>query len=333
MKRVLPAVVDIGGYQCRIIHQSQELARNRCRFIGHSSNNDALCGGFRKDQNVHTIRSVQNPLCNFYPCNVNVYDRTFDSSEQAYQWCFIQHLGRDDLAEKILTAAKAKEVASRVPQHLHGTWHDVKLDIMNEILRAKVRCCPEFKTALIQSAEKELVEAVRSDRFWSCGLSPRDATLTKSSFYPGENNLGRILEDIRDSLTPDLEILEKELNKNDDHDDSEQTSAPEPLPKMTSSYNQEHSATTLDGDKKAETSNKFRVSTGTYSVSVCSASATDPAITPASPQELDSGIPPTTTSPPSTPAPFQSSESDHNSSQNTDMKKKIKLSLCQISTH
>ena len=96
---------------------------------------------------------------------------------------------------------------------------------MNEILRAKVRCCPEFKTALIQSAEKELVEAVRSDRFWSCGLSPRDATLTKSSFYPGENNLGRILEDIKDSLTPDLEILEKELteNKNDDYDDSEQT--------------------------------------------------------------------------------------------------------------
>ena len=228
MKRVLPPVVTIGGYQCRINHQSQELACNRCRFIGHSSNNDELCGGFRKDQNVHTIRSVQNPLCNFYPCNVNVYDRTFDSSEQAYQWRFIQHLGRDDLAEEILTAttaAKAKEVASRVPRHLHGTWHDVKLDIMNEILRAKVRCCPEFKTALIQSAEKELAEAVRYDRFWSCGLSTRDATLTKSSFYPGENNLGRILEDIRDSLTPDLEILEKELteNKNDDHDDSEQT--------------------------------------------------------------------------------------------------------------
>ena len=118
--------------------------------------------------------------------------------------------------------------------------------------------------------------------------------------------------------------MELTENKNDDHDDSEQTSAPEPLPKMTSSHNQEHSATTLDGDKKTETSNKFRVSTGTYSVSVCSASATDPAITPASPQELDSGIPPTTTSPPSTPAPFQSSESDHNSSQNTDMKKKKK---------
>ena len=115
MKRVLPPVVDIGDYQCRILHQSQELACNRCIIIGHSSNNHELCRGFRNDQNVHTTRSEQNRLCNFYPCNVKVYNRTFDSSEQVYQWRFIQHLGRDDLAEETLTAtteAKAKEVAS-----------------------------------------------------------------------------------------------------------------------------------------------------------------------------------------------------------------------------
>ena len=63
---------------------------------------------------------------------------------------------------------------------------------------------------------------------------------------------------------------------------------------------------------------------GTYSVSAHSASATDSAITPASSQEPDSGIPLTTTSPPSIPAPFQSSESDHYSSQNTEIKKKKK---------
>ena len=80
---------------------------------------------------------------------------------------------------------------------------------------------------------------------------------------------------------------------------------------MTSPYNQEHSATTLDGDKKTETSNEFRVSTGTSSVSAHSASATDSVITPASSQELDSGISSATTSPPSTPAPSQNSGSDH----------------------
>ena len=111
-------------------------------------------------------------------------------------------------------------------------------------------------------------------------------------------------------------------NKNDDHDDSEQTSAPEPLPKMTSSHNQEHSATTLDGDKKTETDNEFRVSTGTYSVSVmyCFRYRLQQS-TQLPLKSWTPGIPPTTTSPPSTPAPFQSSESNHNSSQNTDMKR------------
>ena len=80
------------------------------------------------------------------------------------------------------------------------------------------------------------------DIFWSCGLNPRDASLPKSSLYPGENNLGRLLQDIRDSLTSDVVIVEKELNENKNvvHVDSEQTGAPEPLPKITSPTNQEH---------------------------------------------------------------------------------------------
>ena len=80
---------------------------------------------------------------------------------------------------------------------------------------------------------------------------------------------------------------------------------------MASPYNQEHSATALDGDKKTETSNDFGVSTGTYSVSAHSVSATDSVVIPVSSQELDSGISSATTSPPSTPAPSQSSGSDH----------------------
>ena len=77
--------------------------------------------------------------------------------------------------------------------------------------------------------------------------------------------MGRLLEDIRDSLTPDVVIFEKELTENK-NDDNEQTSATEPLLKMTSPHNQEHSATTLDGDNKTETSNEFGISTGTYLV-------------------------------------------------------------------
>ena len=218
MKRALPPIADIGHYQCKITHTTQETACSRCRYTGHNSNDTAACDAYREDNNVHTIRSPQNPLCNFYPCNITINDINFSSSEQVYQWKFMKHIGRDDLADEILhttSPAQAKEIASRIPRHMHGTWHTSKLDIMNEILDAKVSCCPEFKNALLQSAGTELVEAVRSDRFWSCGLTPRDASTTKSRYYPGKNHLGRMLEYIRDSLSAATDNITKH-----DHDNS-----------------------------------------------------------------------------------------------------------------
>ena len=47
---------------------------------------------------------------------------------------------------------------------------------------------------------KKNVEAVKSDRHWSCGHNPKDATTTKPNFYPGENRLGLLLEQIRSTL-------------------------------------------------------------------------------------------------------------------------------------
>ena len=76
---------------------------------------------------------------------------------------------------------------------------------MQEILMAKAKCCQEFTQTLIDSKGKRLVEAVSSDRFWSCGLNPKDANTTKSSYYPGENHLGHMLESLRDYLIAKLD--------------------------------------------------------------------------------------------------------------------------------
>ena len=112
-------------------------------------------------------------------------------------------LKRDDLAQDVLsspTPELAKEVASRIPSHEHGTWHSVKCDIMEEILEAKAKSCPEFRQSLIISHGKRLVEAVRSYLFWSSGLIPLDASTTKSSYYPGPNRLVSIIERLRSRL-------------------------------------------------------------------------------------------------------------------------------------
>ena len=63
---------------------------------------------------------------------------------------------------------------------------------------------------LIQSGESKLVEAVRADRFWSCGFNPHDAKTTKPTYYPGMNNLGRLLEYIRGNLQKECETQDAE---------------------------------------------------------------------------------------------------------------------------
>ena len=71
---------------------------------------------------------------------------------------------------------------------------------MEEILDSKAKTCPEFRQAMINSVGKRLVEEVKSDIFWSSGLNSHDASTTKALYYPGQNQLGLLLERIRTKL-------------------------------------------------------------------------------------------------------------------------------------
>ena len=128
-------------------------------------------------------------------CYLKVFENEFSSSEQAYQWRFMTYIGLNDLAKQVLEARtpdQAKEIASRVPRELHKNWHSIKLIVMKEILHAKADYNSRFKEELILSDGKKLVESTK-DIFWASGMSPRDTTSTLPSFYPGLNQLGKVL--------------------------------------------------------------------------------------------------------------------------------------------
>ena len=70
---------------------------------------------------------------------------------------------------------------------------------MRELLIAKVEQCSKFRTTLLKTEGKRLIEAT-NDMFWASGLPPYLSTTTKPECFLGKNWLGRILEDIRDEL-------------------------------------------------------------------------------------------------------------------------------------
>ena len=140
---------------------------------------------------------------------MKIFEQNFRSSEHVYQWRFLKYLELDDLANEVLAAcspADAKEIAWRVPLELHKGWNGMKRTVMKQILHAKAL----FKSTLMDSGNKNLVESTQ-DLFWASGLSPQDSSTTHPAFYPGGNQLGRVLESIRTELHRES-VLVKQLS-------------------------------------------------------------------------------------------------------------------------
>ena len=162
------------------------------------------------ESDIVAIRSPKHVLSNFYTCTVKMFNQEFTSSEQAYQWRFAKYVELDDITAEIMasrTPAEAKDIASRIPRHLHRDWHSFKHCVMREVLHAKADSCPRFKQELIQTGDRKLVEATR-DLFWASGLSPKESASTQPGYYPGLNQLGRVLERVRHELTEEEARIE-----------------------------------------------------------------------------------------------------------------------------
>ena len=214
---VLHSFANINNNKCKILHQSQHLACQRCRCLGHHTSETNKCDAYIEDTEGITIKSPQYVLCNYYPSPLKVFKTKFASSEHTYQWRFLKHIGEDALAQEVIEAscpADAKAVSTRVPRHLHKNWHSIKMCVMKDILHATADYCAKFKDELLSSGGKNLVEAVMGDIFWSSGLPPRVAESTKPEYYPGANQLGHVLESVRSDLMKEA-IMCKDIHEID----------------------------------------------------------------------------------------------------------------------
>ena len=115
---------------------------------------------------------------------------TYRSAEHAYQHAMaLFHAcpisGRRILAAR--TAPQAKKIANSVPKC--EKWHEKKTTVMADILLAKAKQCPKFKSALLETDQKTLVHNIDTDSFWGCGPD-----------LMGKNMMGVLLEELRESL-------------------------------------------------------------------------------------------------------------------------------------
>lgn len=118
-------------------------------------------------------------LSNFYPTKVMFDGLTYDNSEAAYQ---AQKVTMPELKRVFLgvSGAKAKEISHEIV--VRADWHDVSLDLMEHIIRAKFEQNMDIRNKLLDTCNAELIEGnVWNDTFWGVCNGV------------GENHLGKIL--------------------------------------------------------------------------------------------------------------------------------------------
>ena len=235
--RPLPRKTFIGGSNATILHRGQKKwqkplcnncfqeghFRNECKsdpccvvckVPGHKPGN-AICVGTAKQQhkNVVPFQGFEDPLSNYYPCELKVFGVEVKSAEHGYQYSKAIQSGHDDVANHILsakTALQAKRIASSLP--FNPNWESVKEEQMSQVLTAKLQQCKEFALTLKDTGSKVIAEAVPGDFFWSAGLCKEDILLVKKNNWPGRNRMGKILTELRSNLTKDL--VKKSNKKN-----------------------------------------------------------------------------------------------------------------------
>lgn len=142
-------------------------------------------------------------LSNFYDCEVFYSGIAFKNSEAAFQAA--KCISFDEaIAFRDLSASDAKYRGRRV--ELRPDWEQIKLKVMEEVVRSKFVQSVHLAKKLIATGDAELIEGnTWGDTYW--GVDTRK--------MEGENHLGIILMELRSQLiavnVPQFVIRNKSL--------------------------------------------------------------------------------------------------------------------------
>lgn len=146
--------------------------------------------GLDTDSQVLFYEQEFYPLSNFSAFALRWKHLRFDTSEAAYHW--EKFPGYPSVQASIQLAPSAHEafqLARRLRDFCRPDWDDIKVDVMREILRAKVRQHEYVRRKLIDTGDRELIENSWRDDFWGWGAK-----------QDGTNELGKLWMQIRTEI-------------------------------------------------------------------------------------------------------------------------------------
>jgi ribA/ribD-fused uncharacterized protein len=108
-----------------------------------------------------------------------------------------------DTARKIMSEtspSKIKALGRQVKNFNDDIWCRVREDVAYTGLLAKYSQNEKLKTAILQTGNREIVEASPRDRIWGIGLGENDEHIEDKTKWKGGNILGKVLMRVRDHI-------------------------------------------------------------------------------------------------------------------------------------
>lgn len=131
------------------------------------------------------------PLDNFSSFKVEYEGYLYASCEEAYQALSFKG-SSEELYKKVInshSADEAQRIAYANRNKQRQDWNEIKVELMEKLLRAKLEQNPYVKKKLLETKDYIIVEDSPKDDFWGWGPN-RD----------GFNQLGKLWMKLRDEL-------------------------------------------------------------------------------------------------------------------------------------
>ena len=145
------------------------------------------------------------PLSNFYKCKFDYNNVTYTSSEQFIQVTKASLFpDNEGLVHRMMNThepLELKKLGSSVRNYDDGIWKERAIELLLPGLKRKFQQNPHCGAFLINTGNRLIVEASRSDTLFGIGQGLGSPTLLNRETHIGKNIQGNMLMSIRDDLS------------------------------------------------------------------------------------------------------------------------------------
>ncbi len=208
----------VSGFPAHLFKPKAMAMCKRCKQVGHYAG-DNKCPAKVLPEIADTVEPFHggvNPLSNLHACPEGciVLDGHHDflTAEHHYQFNRLQFHGMHDESYQVLksdTGFEAIKLAQEVlpDQETQPEWKSIAVEEMLKTNKLKYDHCPHARTVL--TTMKGVLAEATSNTFWGTGLIPDHIRHTLSDYWPGQNQMGKILVQIHQEITVSEPVFEK----------------------------------------------------------------------------------------------------------------------------